>query len=70
MRHSWSFIMDLEIERYMLRERPWCEIPDENGFKCERASVYIVTLPSQFTLAVCQECAAYVFKEVGKNVCR
>jgi hypothetical protein len=69
MHHNYRYVMDLEIERYMLRERPWCEIPDEHGLQCKRPSAHILTLPSQFTIAVCKECAPYVFKEVGRNVC-
>jgi hypothetical protein len=48
----------------MLRERSWCEMPDENGKPvCMRPAAHILTLPSQYTVAVCNECAAYIAKE-------
>ncbi len=60
--------MTKTLEKFILKSRVFCEIPDENGVPiCMRHATHLVEVVGKYTLAVCDQCAAYIGKEARIN---
>jgi hypothetical protein len=59
--------MNKQVEKFIIRHRPWCEFPDKNGApSCMNPATHVITLRGKsisYQVAVCDDCSQYVRNE-------